>query len=196
MGEDKTKQDDIFQDKVKLLEIWKDERRSRDFNATLMWDNLRLFSVLIPAIITIDTFLLGLTIEYSLPWYYTLITLVFHGLVIGLTWFGFSDLKRRWDSTLEAIAHLSKLEDLLGLHKARENEFVFKKDSRLFQRWYDNLRDPPMTGEEIDSEENFRKKKMYKDNMYNAMRNVYRVFGILGCLLVVPPAIYLLVGQN
>lgn len=194
MSGDKTPQKDIFQDKDKLLEIWKDERRSRDFNATLMWENIKLFSVLIPAIITVDTFFLGFILSNSLPGYYAVVTLVFPGLVIGLSWFGFSDLKRRWDRTLEAIAHLNKLEGLLGLHTPRENKFVFKNDSHLFQRWYDSLKDK--TGEDIGTERDFIDKKMYEGNMYNAMRNVYRVFGILGNILVVPPAIYLLtLGQ-
>lgn len=52
MNADKTPEKDIFQDKVKLLDIWKDERRSRDISTGLMWENLKFFSLLISGLIT------------------------------------------------------------------------------------------------------------------------------------------------
>jgi hypothetical protein len=53
-----TSQKDIFTDKEKMLKVWIDERRSRDFSAGLMWENLKFFATLISAVITVDTFFL------------------------------------------------------------------------------------------------------------------------------------------
>jgi hypothetical protein len=196
-----TSQDDVFGNKERLLKIWSEERKSRDFNATLMWENLKLFSVLIPAIITVDTFFLKMTLDNSLAEYtaiLSLFSLVFPIMIISLTLCGNSDLRRRWERTLEAIAHLHKIEDLLGLNEPVTGRInVLKDDSHLFQRYYDNtkhtIKKKDNTGktiekeEDIKSEQDFIDKKLYEHNMYTAMRNVYWVFGIIGAALLLVP---------
>jgi hypothetical protein len=60
---------DIFGDRESILKVWIDERRSRDVNASLMWENLKYFTVLISGIITIDTFFLKSIFDGSLSEY-------------------------------------------------------------------------------------------------------------------------------
>jgi hypothetical protein len=179
MSDDNPKsQSNIFGDRESMLRIWIDERRSRDFNASLMWENLKFFSVLISAIITVDTFFLKLTFDGSLPGHafeLSIFSLVFPALVMSLSWFGKNDLKRRWDRTLEAIAHLIKLEDLLGLN-ARYSGNALEKDNHLFQRFHDSA-------EGIKSEEEFKQNKMNENNMFTSMKKVYWILGIVGLLL-------------
>ena len=105
----------ILDDLKSMLEVWKDERRSRDISAGLMWENLKYFSVLIIGIITANAFFLKLTIDYPTKLENAGLSLVFPFLIISLAYIGNKDLKRRWKRTLESIAHLNKLEDELGL---------------------------------------------------------------------------------
>lgn len=112
---------DIFHDRESMMKVWIDERRNIDVNASLMWENLRFFSVLITAIITANTFFLNLTVNNpSLG--NGVFSLVLPSLVILLSIFGYRDMGRRWERTLEPIAHLNKLEELLGLHSPSYEE--------------------------------------------------------------------------
>jgi hypothetical protein len=172
---------DIFKDKESLLKVWLDERRSRDVSAGLMWDNLRLFSVLIPAVITVDTLFLNFIYEPSMK-EHTLqllpISLAFPAVVISLSVAGFMDLFRRWKRTLEAIVHLNKLEDLLGLNEPLpQDKKVFEKDTHLFQRYHDETKD-------FKTEKDFIKKNRFKFNMFTSMMIVYVIFVIIGGLLL------------
>ncbi len=107
-----------------MLKVWIEERRSRDVSVDLMWENLKFFSVLISGIITANASFLKLTFD-NLTLGYAVYSLVLPFLIISLSFCGKSDLKRRWKRTLELIAYLNKLEDLLGL-----NETVTKKNER------------------------------------------------------------------
>jgi hypothetical protein len=190
----------IFQDKSKLLEIWKDERRSRDNSASLMWENLKLFSVLIPAIISVDTFFLGFIFDNSSQnhtYGLALLSLVLPVLVIALSIFGISDLYRRWKRTLEAIAHLLKLEGLLGLHEYYTGKLL-KGDNHLFERYYRDtkcikIEKDIKTGKDIktqvdiETEDDFIKKNILKNNMFTAMLLVYFALAGIGVFLLIIP---------
>jgi hypothetical protein len=208
---DEIPQDDIFNERDKLLEIWKEERRSRDKSADLMWENLKLFSVLIPAIITVGTIFLRLALDPSLAKYIDdmlLLSLVFPVLVVSLSLFGISDLYRRWKRTLEAIAHLLKIEGLLGLHEEYTGRFL-KGDKHLFERYYWNTKfkkkEKDIKTEEvieiqvdIETEDDFIKRNIFKNNMFTAMLFVYLGLGVIGgflLYLIIPLYIHTL-NQN
>jgi hypothetical protein len=182
---------DIFKDKESLLKIWLDERRSRDVSAGFMWDNLKLFSVLIPAVITINT--LFLIFIYGDPMKeptleLRLISLAFPVMVISLSVAGNIDLFRRWNTTLEAIVHLNKLEDLLGLNESLpQDKKVFENDTHLFQRYH-------IKAKGIKTEAEFIKKNRLKFNMFTSMAIVYWIFVFIGVLLLVYQA-YLVGGK-
>ena len=83
----------ILDDLKSMLEVWKDERRSRDISAGLMWENLKYFSVLIIGIITANAFFLKLTIDYPTRLECAGLSLVFPFLIISLAYIGNKDLK-------------------------------------------------------------------------------------------------------
>jgi hypothetical protein len=182
---------DIFKDKESLLKVWLDERRSRDVSAGLMWDNLKLFSVLIPAVITVDTLFLNFIYEDSMKehtlellWF----SFAFPVMVILLSVSGNMDLFRRWNRTLEAIVHLNKLEKLLGLDEPLpQDKKVFEDDTHLFQRYHTET-----IG--LKTEEEFIKKNRYKFNMFTSMAVVYWIFAAIGVLLLVYQAYLVYTG--
>jgi hypothetical protein len=186
MTKDNPTPTDIFTDKENMLKVWIDERRSRDYSVGLMWENLKLFSVLIPAIITANSFFLGLTLDDRSWSVYDLLSIVFPVLIVSLSMYGNKDLRRRWRRTMEAIAHLRKLEKLLGLDSPVPGGLkVFKNDTHLFQRYTNSSEG--ITAEKDYMDQNMDKSKGEEDNMYTAMRRIYWVFIIIGAALLVPP---------
>ena len=140
--------------------------------------------VLIPAIITIDTFFLQAIFDNESPentsdnkspentFGLRFLIFVFPILAITLSLIGESNLKRRWERTLESIAHLNKLEDLLGLRgDLPKNRTVFLKDKP--ERYFREIKEE---GVAIDTEDDFIEQKRLKNNMYRPMRRVYAVF--------------------
>jgi hypothetical protein len=126
-----------------------------------MWENLRLFSVLIPAVISVYALFLRLIYEPSMGEYTSVllgVSWAFPIVVIILSGCDILDLYGRWNRTLEAIAHLSKLEKLLGQDdQLPQDKRVFKDDTHLFQRYQDKT-----IG--INTEEQFIKKNIIKFN--------------------------------
>jgi hypothetical protein len=197
-------QTDIFGDRDAILKVWQDERRSRDFNASLMWENLKFFSVLISAIITADTFFLKFASEvtnstvislFSIPVNMIyLFSIPIPILVIFLSKYGKQDLRRRWSRTLEAIAHLSKLENLLGLDKEVAGKLTnFKNDTYLFDRFtkdtkhmgcQDDFIKKVMKEDKKAMKKETKENESVKGNMYIAMRKVYFVFYVMGYFLI------------
>jgi hypothetical protein len=147
-----------------------------------MWDNLKLFSVLIPAVITVDILFLNFIYEDSMKehilellWF----SLAFPVMVILLSVSGIMDLFRRWNRILEAIVHLNKLEKLFGLDEPLpQDKKVFEDDNHLFQRYHAET-----TG--LKTEAEFIKKNRYKFNMFTSMAIVYCIFVAIGVLLLV-----------
>ena len=144
---------------------------------------LKAFAVLIPAIITIDTFFLQAIFDNELPENtsgFRFLIFLFPSLVITLSLIGESNLKRRWERTLESIGYLNKLEDLLGLRgNLPENRTVF-----LGERYF---RETEEEGVAIDTEDDFIEQIRLKNNMYRPMRRVYAVFEVIGAVLMSVP---------
>ena len=89
---------DMLGHEESMLKVWVDERRSRDVNAGLMWENLKLLLYLIPAIITIDTFFLQAIFDNELPENtsgFRFLIFLFPSLVITLSLIGESNLKEK-----------------------------------------------------------------------------------------------------
>ncbi|MFZ0555216.1 MAG: hypothetical protein WAM26_07980 [Nitrososphaeraceae archaeon] len=95
-------------------------------------------------------------------------------------------------STLESIAYLNKLDDIIGLNEpVTGNINVLKEDSHLFQRHHDStfksekdIKTGDVIKTDIKTVDEFIGYWMYEDNMYTAMRRVYYVLGIIGGFLV------------
>lgn len=183
-----TSEKSIFDDRESLLKIWSEERKSRDFNASLMWENLKFFSLLISGLITANTFFLGFIFDNSSPRPseinvgYSLVTFVLPGLIMYLSWSGHRDLKRRWNRTLEAIVHLTKLEDLLGLREfLPPYSDVFSEDTHLFERYIKDT-------EGFDSGQKFIDNRRTRGpNMYTHMKRVFVGLFVIGASLVAIP---------
>jgi hypothetical protein len=104
-------------------------------------------------------------------------SLAFPAVVIILSVSGNIGLYRRWDRTLEAIAHLSKLEKLLGLDDPLpQDKKAFKDDTHLFQRYYNS-------NVGLNKQEEFIKKNRYKFKMFTSMAVLYWIFAGIGVLL-------------
>jgi hypothetical protein len=113
--------------------------------------------------------------------------LVLTSLVISLSILGYREMARRWERTLEAIAHLNKLEELVGLRSVRpEKRKVFEKDDYLFQRYFDKT-------QRFQTEEQFIKKNMNKRNMFKHMRRVYWALAIAGAFLILFAAVLIVI---
>jgi hypothetical protein len=124
--------DSIFNDRENLIRIWIEERRSRDASANLMWENVRNLTILIAGLITADIALMDF-IESNDR--YLLLLPFLPVIIVVLSWYAQKDLEDRWRRVLEAISHLIKLEDLLGLHAQIPDATFFKDDKYLFERW-------------------------------------------------------------
>jgi len=171
-----------IEDKDLLIKILLDERRSRDFQAALMWENVKFFSTLISALITADILLLRLFLDLkmrsSIP--LLLLYLMLPGFIMSMSYMGERDLKRRWKRILEAIANCSKIESLLGVDTEISGKLrVFQKDRYLFpERWFKSR-------SKYSTTEDFIEGELKPENMYTQMRKIYFITSLVGLLLVV-----------
>ena len=183
--------DDIFT-KERLLKIWQAERETRNYNTTLVWENVKFFVSLIGGLLTAHSVLLGLFLNVAsydtLTWFgvksnvFGLGLLVFPAAIFILSYCGWRDLKMRWERFLLVVTHLLKLEDLLGIHEDIGDKVTQMKKGeqykRLFPDYYHNFLN-------YDSYEKFREEEMKKRNTYTSMRYVYSLINIPAVLLVV-----------
>jgi len=207
----------IFGDRENLIKIWLDERRSRDFSAKLMWENIKNMSFLIGALITADIALMNFLVSiqthevFLVKW--LLLFPFLPVMIIIMSHFAENDLKKRWRRVLEAITHLIKMEDLLGLYKKPPIQFeIFKNDEYLFERWKENASKYSSSKEFINGELSPRgvkrhsrqsrsqretKNKDYEaeedGNIYTFMKNIYVTTTIIGSSLVIVH-VYLIVA--
>jgi hypothetical protein len=169
----------FFEDRDGLLRVWLDERRSRDFSASLMWENIKFFCSFISALITADTFFISFVEEFKLqaPSQQLILIPILPSIVIAMSILGQRELKRRWSRTLEAIAHLLKLESLLGLNDPLSGKIsIFTNDEYLFDRYAKGKN-------EIKSEDDFRKEQDKRRNMDNDLKWIYIITCIIGITL-------------
>jgi hypothetical protein len=91
-------------------------------------------------------------------------------------------LKRRWERLLESIAHLRKLENILGLDRDISDKLtVLRDDHYLFQRYVETT----MTQHQIKSEADFITKHMKGYNMFGHMGKIYLTTLIVGFFLAI-----------
>ena len=138
-------------------------------------------------LIAADTFLLKFSIDMK-NWFFLIPILPV--VILALSIAGKRDLNRRFHRVLEAIAHLSKLENLLGLDEDISQRLnIFQKDQFLFQRWIQNRI-------KYASEEEFINGEIKHDNMYTRMRWIYVITFIVGIALIVVPILFLLLPRS
>ena len=171
----------IFDDKDKLIEIWKDERRSRDVSAQLMWENVKFFTTIIGALITAHMTLLGFVKSSGIPqWIFYGSLITFPGSILLLSIFAEKDLKRRWKRVMDAIVNLSKLEGLIGLYADIGDKLKsFKSDRFIFKRYKESA-------DKFESSDEFIKffSSTKQDNMYSSMRWIYYITGGVSVFLI------------
>jgi len=186
---------DIFDDKEMLMKVWTDERRRRDFQATLMWENIKNFSAIIASLITVDSIILAALSGGKI---YLPILLPFVPMIIVfISAAGKYELTRRWVLVLEGNSHLFKLEQLLGLdHKISNRLTYFKDDEYLFQNW---LKPDPksmlnsMLNKELKPTMEYKSTEQFLEdnvrprtpNMYSYLVWVYFGFIIVAAILIV-----------
>lgn len=177
--------DSPFEDKELLTKLLLDEKRSRDFQAGLMWENLRYFSTLIAALLTADLYLANFLMGARLAtWPTVSILFPLPATVFALSVFGERDLGRRWSRILEAIANSVKLEHLLGLNDPVPRLGVFPDDKHLYsERWHKSRAN-------YKGSEDFVKGEMKRPNMYTHMRIVYYFTALVGLGLLVLPFLF------
>jgi hypothetical protein len=179
----------IFDDRESLIKIWIDERRSRDFQASLMWENVKYFTTLLSALITADVFILRMLLDLKInstifantnyPVIILFSSLILPSFIIVASILGERELKRRWRRILEAIANCAKIEYLLGLNENISHILkVFPNDSYLFQRWTESRK-------KYSSSSSFVEGELKGYNMYTHMRKIYFITIFVGVFLIV-----------
>jgi len=177
----------IFEDRDSLIKIWSVERRSRDFMASLMWENVKTFSTLISALITADIFFLRFLLEdmgSSFQQHLVsvkFLSLILPTLIMAMSILGERELRREYVRLLESIVHLAKIENLLGLEQKLPDidGRVFPGDKYLFQRWVtDRMK--------FKTSEDFIKSRLKGYNMYTCMRIIYIITFLVGLFLTSP----------
>lgn len=154
--------DDIFENRENLIEIWKEERRSRDFSAQLMWENVKYFTAIITALITAHMALFAFFRNAGIyQWMFYVPLIIFPGSILLLSYYGERDLKRRWIRVLEAIVNLIKIEGILGLYIDISNKLKnLKEDKFLFKR-YKETADKFSSSDEFIKSEKKRRQYVY-----------------------------------
>jgi hypothetical protein len=181
----------IFDDRENLIKIWIEERRSRDFSANLMWENVRNLTILIAALITADVALMDFispTNEQQL-----LLLPFLPAIIVLLSRYARKDLENRWRCVLESISHLIKLEDLLGLHTQMPSTTLFKDDKFIFERWRRNALsyassqafiEGEVKGAKISTSNSSNSSEDKKsENLFTFIQTIYRVTMITAFVL-------------
>ena len=140
---------DIFDRPDRLLKIWENERTTRNYNTQLMWENIKFFVGLVSALLSAHMVLLGffwtirdhgsLTLFGNTFNWFGIALLVFPGAISLISYYGWKDLRMRWQRFLLVATHLLKLEDLLGLHVDISGKLTYFKDKYLFPNYQRNF---------------------------------------------------------
>lgn len=175
---------DIFSNKDQLLTIWKSERELTNFSAKLMWENVRTMTTIIAVLVTADIALMNF-IFTSNSTYWPLLPFL-PSIIIIFSIYSWKDLKNRWRRVLESVAHLIKLESLLGLYGMLPDSEIFHEDKFLFTRWRRNAvkyatSDDFIKGEFGGSEEAGKT----QPNMYSFMKRIYLLCILVAIALIV-----------
>ena len=195
--------DDIFGNEY-LIRIWESERKTREFNATLMWENVKHFGGFISALLVAEMAFISYIWSFQntgiFPFDVRELMFVFPFAIIVLARHAQSDLKERWGRFLLVVTHLLKLELLLGIYDKIDHKLsFFRPDEYLFSEYQKNLSQ--------EASQKFIDKMMKKigddgkpnRNTYTSMISVYRsmtaiavVFIIFGILIFVNNAFHII----
>lgn len=160
-----------------------DLKRQTDFQASLMWENLKFYSSITVAAVTAYVVVLGLFIAIiNVNKLAILITIALPALMIITSVQGERDLRRRWRRMLEVITTSAKIEEYVGLRSKRNfGPKVFPKDE-----WFISPRF-------VESESKYEKAQDFVEgetipkndsNMYTHMRTFYISMGIFAGVLI------------
>jgi len=173
--------EDVFGKREELIRIWESERRTRDLNATLMWENMKYFSGLFGGLLVAHTALVTFiwtNNQGTFPIELIQMMIAFPIAIIGISCCAFIDIRRRWSKFLLVGTQLLKLEDLLGLQQDITKRLnSWHKDKYLFQEYTENLT-------KYTSSEEFKKPKFVRWNSYTLMSIIYFIMIALGGYLL------------
>ena len=157
-----------------------------------MWKGAQFFFLIISALISVSFVAIGSI--WQIPDIFTqlgfLFALMFLAcMAIAFCWLGNKVAKRKHNRFREMVAHVSKVEGLLGLNRPVGTRLkvadVFPKDQYLFQGFVESakgLNDNPR----YDTEAAWIKNdQSSRPNTYTNLRTVYRLLAIASFVLLV-----------
>lgn len=161
---------DLFDNPEYLLRIWEAERKTRDLNSTLMWENIKYFGGFISGLLVAQMALYTVILNVKDPGIFQFAIFVLPVAIIVLSCVGYKDLKERRQRFLLVVTHLLKLEELLGVHEGITTILDhFQEDKYLFAEYQKNL----STGTYEDFIKEQMKFKFSKKNSYVSMSILY-----------------------
>lgn len=186
-------ENDILDNKDRLMQIWERESRTRDLNVKLMWENLKYFGSLISALITASVTLIGFNIQFGNEYFFLLLIIILQLFIILLAQYAKNDLQERRRRFFLVVSHLLKLEVLLGFYDDSFQTIVserlkgtrFRDDKHLFAQYFENLRKPDGIGKQDTNTFIDDKMSEKKDNSYSIMSNIYPLMQITIVLLII-----------
>lgn len=192
MQDESRKKDAIFDNQDALLEVWKVKQGCVDSYQSMMWTNAEYFFITISALISINFVGLGTAASLESTLLRSGILLFFpilSSIVIILSWLGRDIAKHRFVRVLEAIAHIAKLEGILGLDADIQNRLeeagIFQDDTYLSQRHIESRRHSHRN-EPYRSEKQWVTDKIESsDTPYGHLSRVYIVMASIGILLMI-----------
>jgi len=182
----------VFDDRDILIEIWKERRAAGDAYIELMWKGAQFFFLIISALISVSFVAIGSIWQITdiLAQLGFLFALMFLGvMVIAFCWLGKEVAKRKQDRFRMMVAHVSKVEALLGLSQdigiRLKRADVFPGDTFLFQEFvesYRGLNKKPRYNTEREWVEN---NQSNASNTYTNLRTVYLFLAVAAFALLI-----------
>ena len=164
----------LFDDPDRLFRIWEIERRTRDLNVKLMWENMKYFGSLISGLITASIALVGFIFDIDNNGVFLILIIILQIFIIYLAHYAKKDLQERQKRFFLVVSHLLKLEVLLGFYEdisQKLKDTRFDEDKYLFGEYQKNLVKEKAT--ETDKKKDFTEDK--RSSAYSIMGKVYQI---------------------
>lgn len=168
-------------DSDRLFRIWESERRTRDLNVKLMWENMKYFGSLISALITASVTLIGINFDRHTHILFPILIIILQVFTIFLAQYAKNDLEERRKRFFLVVSHLLKLEILLGFYDPIDQKLKdtrFEDDQHLFAQYEKNLCRLEVKGKQDTDKFIEDKMREKKNNSYSIMSNVYPLMQI------------------
>jgi len=173
--------DGIFEDRQNLIKIWENERRTRDLNATLIWENMKYFSGLFGGLLVAHTAFVTLISTNNndvLTLQFRFSVLAFPIAIICMALCAEIDLRRRWSKFLLVVTQLLKLEELLGLQQDLSSRLnAWHTGKFLFDEYTKNYR-------KYKNSDEFKRPKIKTWSTYSLLSIIYFIMMSLGGYLL------------